>query len=85
MRLNLNKKRGTLFNKNIQGRIRFFENIVPSRCFFLFFLVICTSDLNCILGILFRYLFDHNEVNKVLQEATPPPQTFITDLGKSQK
>ena len=53
-----------------------------------FYLVICTSDLNSILGILFSnldILFDHNDVSKVLQEATPTPHTFITDMGKSQK
>ena len=52
------------------------------------YLVICTSDLNSILGILFyqfRHLFDQNEVNKVLQEATPNPQNFYYRSGEVTK
>ena len=58
MRLKLNKKEENFFNKNIKGLNRFFENIVAAKCIFPgFYLVICTSDLNSMLGI---YLVIYN-------------------------
>ena len=52
MRLKVIKKEEHFFNINIQGSVRFYLKYCTFQMLFPgFYLVICTSDLNSILGI----------------------------------